>query len=502
MVTPAAGGNVTHSSYWDAIFELGFDPENGRVSDEHACRRIETVYGFNQLLSDRVETDRELASTYGDLRAMLSSLDAGNLYELMPFSDPDGLKRAIGIGGRSQKNLYRLHLYDPGAGQDWDFGDHAERRVPDNLYHFGDFDFRTFIKPVSKSRFRFFSDLRINMDDLSAVIIPRMLTAILTVVSQHAAAVDPPPAYLTHKFSLNQASLKVMAGLVHDFPDFLATITQYFEIENIVSTISPADEGAQNIDLRVRIKRHAFAKHYPEIGAMLERIDGLVFINGRIFNNQDRLMGYIELDSARDLFGLQYRILKGRFLPLDGSRSAGNPAGISLIAPSLSQFYAEFDIHLDMVGLNLHVSSLQVPIDYFLGGPELQLKTCLLQPPDDIKAGGRAFGFLPLWLIDILIPSNVEKITHDFFQAIATANNGNGSMFEVEGLRRESTNYLLIGTGAEVLANGTIKLGFNLQRWIAGDQQELISEIRAFNTELWQAFYRDYQKAKMKRGCQ
>ena len=33
MVSPALGDDVTAPSYWDAIFELGYDPETGRVSD-------------------------------------------------------------------------------------------------------------------------------------------------------------------------------------------------------------------------------------------------------------------------------------------------------------------------------------------------------------------------------------------------------------------------------------------------------------------------------------
>ena len=503
LVSPVLGDDVAGPSYWDAIFELGYDPATGRVSDERACRRIEMVYGFNQLVSNHAEADQELAATYRDLRAMLSSLDAGNLYELLPYTDTDSLWRAIGIGGRSQKDLYRLREFDPGAGEEWTFGGTAGRRASDDLYRLGDFDFRTFIKPVSKNRYRFFSDLEISTDDLSAVLIPRMVTAILTTASQHAAAADDPPGHLERKVPLNQASLKVLAGLALDFPDFLRTITRFFTIDNIVSSISPADDGSQNVDFRVRINRKTFAKYYPEIGAMLERLDGMVYINGRIFDTRNRLMGYIELDSAHDLFVLQYRILKGRFLPLDDSRLTGNPAGISLIEQALTQFYAEFDIHLDMVGLNLNVASLTVPVDYLFGDRVLHLKTCLLQPPDSIKVGGWAFGFLPLWLIDMLIPSNIEKITSDFFQAMALANDGSGSMIEFEGLPQVlSRNHLLISAEAEVLANGTIKLGFNLQRRFARNQQELIAEFRTFKTELWEAFYRDYIKVKKQRGCQ
>ena len=120
-----------------------------------------------------------------------------------------------------------------------------------------------------------------------------------------------------------------------------------------------------------------------------------------------------------------------------------------------------------------------------------------------VQADGRVFGFLPLWLIDILIPSNVEKITRDFFQALAMGNDGQGGSIEFAGLQRAPLiNGLLISADAEALSNGTIKLGFSLQRRFAKEQQKLIAELNAFKEQLLSAFYQDYQKVKKGRGCQ
>jgi len=170
---------------------------------------------------------------------------------------------------------------------------------------------------------------------------------------------------------------------------------------------------------------------------------------------------------------------------------------------ALTQFYAEFDIHFNIVGLHLDVLSLEVPIDCRLNGHGVDLKAGLLQPPDTVQADGRAFGFLPLWLIDILIPSNVEKITSDFFQTLAMGNDGQGGRIELAGLPPdESKNSLFIYADAEAFANGTITLGFNLQRRFAAEQKNLIAELRAFKEQLWNAFYQDYLKLNKERGCQ
>ena len=503
MVSPALGDNVPGPTYWDAVFELGYNPGDGRSRDDLACRRIEMVYDFSRLVSNHMEADQALAATYGDLRSMLSSLDAGNLYDLLPYTDTEGRGRAIGISGRSQGNTYHLSEYDPGGGNQLTLGVNAGGGSSDGLQRFGDMDFRTSIRPASQDRYRFMAGLQIFTDDLSAVIIPRMVSAALTVAWHHAARAEDPPGHLARMFALNRPSLNVIGGFAFEFPVLFQTITQFFFFFNIVSSITPNQDGSQSFDFRIRINRKAIAKKYPEIGEMLEILKGMVYFNGRIFDDQNRLMGLVEFDSAQDLFVLQCRILEGRILTMDGMRAVGNPIGISLTDQALRQFYAEFDIHLNIVGLHLDVLSLEVPIDYRLNGHGVDLKACLLQPPGTVQANGRAFGFLPLWLIDILIPSNVAKITSDFFQVLAMGNDGQGGKIELAGLQRAPLkNSLLISADAEALSNGTIKLGFNLQRRFARDQQELIAEIYAFKTELWNAFYRDYQKVKKQRGCQ
>ena len=501
-VSPALGANNYGRSYWDAIFELGYDPATEQTSDMRACRRIETAYEFTRLVSGHTEADRELAEAYREMRERLSSLDAGNLYDMLPYKATGSSWRAIGINGRSQKSLYRLSAYDPGVDQDIIPPVNGSRGISGDLRHFGDFNFRTFLTPVAKSNYRLNAGLGFYTDELPAVIIPRIVASILTVAFQHAASTDIPPKRLARKYALNQPSLRVLAGFVADFPDFSATILRFFEIENIVTATSQSKAGAQRYDFRIRIQREAFAESYPEIHATLKRLDGLFHIKGRVFDMQDRLLGYVDLDTGNDLLILQLRLLKDRLLPLDGSGRPGNPAGISLTVPGLTQLYAELDIHIDMVGLKLDVVSLTVPIEYFPDSRGLNLKVCLVQPPDVVHAGGRAFGFLPLWLIDVLIPSNVQEITGDFFQAMAVANDGRGSVLEFEGSAGvDGKNLFLTKAEAEVLSNGTIKMGFNMQRRFAREQQKLIAELNQFDDQLRKAFYRDYQRIKPSRGC-
>jgi hypothetical protein len=92
---------------------------------------------------------------------------------------------------------------------------------------------------------------------------------------------------------------------------------------------------------------------------------------------------------------------------------------------------------------------------------------------------------------------------NSFFQTLAKGNDGNGSMIRIDSFSEQALKQsLLLNTDAEVLANGTLKLGFNLQRKFFSMPPELLVEIQAFKKQLWNALYHDFQRIKAKRGYQ
>ena len=100
--------SISAQSYWDAIFQLGYDPFTQQVSSKRACQRINTLYDLRVRVSDHLEVDPELQSKIQDLHSRLTSLDGANLYDIMPYSDQVGLWRGVGIGGSSKSQSYQL----------------------------------------------------------------------------------------------------------------------------------------------------------------------------------------------------------------------------------------------------------------------------------------------------------------------------------------------------------------------------------------------------------
>jgi hypothetical protein len=158
---------------------------------------------------------------------------------------------------------------------------------------------------------------------------------------------------------------------------------------------------------------------------------------------------------------------------------------------------------IDLLGLTIGIDGLSLELEYAFKEPGPRLEVRLVQPPDKLWAGGRLLHVFPIWLVDMLMPSSTEKILNDFFHTLAMSNRGRGAEVSVgsfpNSLRKE---VLWVRTRGDVLSNGAIKLGFNLQRQLLAEDEELLQEAAVLRKELWTAFDQDFKRIRSQGWCQ
>ena len=495
--------DLSAQSYWDAIFELGYEPKTQKVDHARACLRIEGIHRFRELILDRLAAKQDLLIKMRDLDSRITSLDVANVYDFLPYSDADGLWRAIGVRGQSDFNAYRLNMIDPDI-ENWLNSSTADYTgIAGDQDHFGDIGLGIFIRPLRTDTFKFFTEARLYLADIPAANVMRVINAMLITTWAYAAGVANLPTEITEKNALDRQGVKILNGISNDFPDFFQITSRFCNIENIVSSNNKNAEDSLTFNIRVRLNREAFTIHYPELGKLLEKWREIVKFKARIFDKQNQLMGMVELDSINNLFIMQFRILSDRFIPMRDNVILKINNGFRLTGAGSTQFKIVCDIHLNIVGMQLKIDTLPVVLDYRHSDAGPHLKARLIQAPQKIEAGGSVYGIIPVWMVDLLIPSNVQEIMNSFFQTLAMGNGGTGSMIMIYSFpERASKQSFLLHTDAEVLANGTLKLGFNLQRKFFAMPPELLVEIRAFKKQLWNALYHDFQRIKTQRGYQ
>ena len=495
--------DLSAQSYWDAIFELGYEPITQKADHALACRRIEDIHRFRELISDNLTADRDLLIKLRDLDSRITSLDVANVYDFLPYSDADGVWRAIGVRGQSDFNAYRLNVVDPDIEEWLNSSTDDGTGIAGSQHHFGDIGLGIFIRPLRKDTFKFLTEARLYLDDIPAANVMRVINGMLTITWAYAAGAANLPTEIIEENALNRQGIKILNGISNDFPDFFRVTSQYCHIENIVSSNNKNAENSLAFNIRARLNREALSIHYPEVGKLLEKWREIVKFKAHIFDNHGQLMGMVDLDSINNLFTLQFRIRNDRFIPMHDKEILKTNNGFSLTGAGFTQFKIVCDIHLNIVGMQLTIDTLPVILDYRHsdGGPDLKAR--LAQVPRKIEAGGSVYGVIPVWMVDLLIPSNVQEIMNSFFQTLAMGNDGNGSMIRIYSFPEQTSKQsFLLHTDAAVLANGTLKLGFNLQRKFFALPPEFLVEIRAFKKQLWNALYHDFQRIKTHRGYQ
>ena len=487
--------DLSAQSYWDAIFKLGYEPITQKVDYALACRRIEDIHRFRQLISQHLTADQDLLNKIRDLDSRITSLDVSNVYDFLPYSDADGVWRAIGIRGQSDLNVYRLDVFDPNIEGWLNFSNADDTSITGSRDHFGDMGFGIFIRPVRKDTFQLIAGAQLNLDDIPAANIMRVVDAILATTWTYAGGAANQSIGAIKKSALYRPNEEVLKGISIDFPNLFWIITQYCDIESIISPNKPNNRDSLGFNIRVRLIPEAFSRQYPQFGKLLKSWREVVKFKARIFDKDGDLMGVVSLDSKKNLFTLQFRTSSDRFLPMQQDRTLKRNNGFSLTAEGSSQFRIDCDFHLNIVGMQIKIDALPVLLAYRQsdGGPHL--KAHLAQVPQKINASGSVYGVIPVWLVDLLIPSNVQDIMDVFFQTLTTGDDGNGSLLRIYSISQQASKQsVFLETDAAVLANGTIKMGFNLQRKFFAVPPQLLVEIRTFKNQLWNAFYHDYRR--------
>ena len=496
-------GNTSAESYWDAVFELGFDPKIQQVDRKLACNRIEKIFQLNALISDNLVIDEKLPVTPGQLQSRMTSLDVGNLHGLLPYSDSESQWRGVGIRGQSHVTSYNLSIIDPEIKewlQSWKKGHPAKWAAAE---HFGDIALRSIVRPSPNDTYRFVTEGQLNLGDLPAINLTRVIDSALIALWRQASGSVDPPGHLLAELPLDEHSKQMVIGFARDFPNLFKEIDPYIIIERIVSPNSLRGNAGVLFDLKSRFNADAFANDYPEFGKLIKKMRGAIHMRAQAFDDTGQPLAVIEVDSIKNLLNVQFLTANGHLFPLSQNVQYKMADGFNFIDKGISQFHIKCDVQINIVGLRSSIEGLKFAFEYLNKDQGPAIKVNFSETPKAVVAGGHAFGFLPVWFIDILIPSNVENLTSHFLRTLANSSEGLGAKIEFGSFQGESAkNNLYLFTEADVLANGIIKLGFNLQRQMQIDQEKIAAEIRKFRKIIWTALYQDYHMAALRKGSQ
>ena len=480
-----ASAEASSPSYWDAVFQVGYDPATGAMSQAAYLGRMRRLGAYLDVVQQGVTADPSVDDVLGKTRLRIAGLDARTLYEVMPCEDPESAWRGIGLRGGIRDGAYRVELGDPEI--------LAWRRQRDSprldawgpQQQFGDTGFRGFLLPGSGKTLQFSSELQVHLGGFPAGNLVRAACRFLDITGRKVrrAAEGGGPGR-----GLDAA---VLDAFEDDFPALYATLTKYLEIQSVVEAYDP--DGAVRYDLRLALHEKALKRQYPALARALLRAGKVLGSESRLTDDADRTLLWVTRNRDRTVMRLRARMLGDLLLPLDPSEG-GREHALDLQSRAPRTLKSRADYELNLIGARLEIHGLCADVTYTFQDAGSRLEARVTKPPERIETKGFVLGFLPVWLVNLAIPSNLEQMTARFFTTLAEGREGKGLSL-VSGCPPEPAlqrNYYL-QLETELRSNGALNFGFNLYRKITGGRSALKQDMDDMGRELWEAFKEDNQ---------
>jgi hypothetical protein len=163
----------------------------------------------------------------------------------------------------------------------------------------------------------------------------------------------------------------------------------------------------------------------------------------------------------------------------------------SLVDIRQAHFTLSMSSLLNISGLKLHVEELPMLLVLNQDQAGGLMRLAMASVPKKVVVDGALYGFLPVWAIDLVIPSNLEELTRNFVEVMATGKNGEGMSMQLVAPRDAKPQRVCADAKVRLMSNGLIKLGMDLQAKLGFRDEKVQQDFHKFVANSTLAFEQD-----------
>ena len=469
-------------SYWSVIDELGFDESQPAAVRAQAHRRLYALAQHMAWLEPGVQGTDALQQLLDIDDGRVTTLDIGELYSRLPYGPEGDEWRGVGLWGEFQAERYHVRLADPALAAWCREGGLGLPGPPSPGPAFGRIGARFFVRPVDASRHRLHAQSLMACGGMNPGRWPWMLHRMANVTEARVRQ-----AVAAEGRGIEAVNAALVRGFVADFPHTSEFLGSFLEAEEVVTAVWP-DQSIE-CDVRLKLDFKALKKRYPRLARLLKRSTKTFGLTYRLEDQEGRVLATAERHGADRFLRLRFRIKGGCLVPLDATGEEGT---FDLLQPGDQVFTLYTTIRMRLTGIRVGVVDWPVRCRYQMSeiGPELRF--VLREMPGAIDASGRFLGFVPLWLVDLVIPSNLEAMTRGFVANLVNGRDGQGVCTSSGVLKSEAGYSVWHQSDAEVRSNGMIQFSLDIANRMVGQVSLLITEARDLQRAIWGAFMADF----------
>lgn len=482
--------------FWNVMMQLG---GKGKAREKKAYGAIEDFIRYTKASLYHTEFSKE-AQDYRDLYDRdLSTFDIEDIYETLPYQLEESKWKGSHHYEENQKGKVLVSLKDPEISTWLNLSQHQQKAPWKKVKNLGDSDQRFYVTPRKGTNgdlhFEAYFFERMGLGNINTNEILMGLRALLTYMERGVREVPEgftPTSEMKSKFTgLSRGELYVMDQFREDMPSLYDRVTRYVDIKGVSIPMEHKGVKYCRFNLHLSLKMDGLKKDFPKIYRYLLRIRGLFEIKSRMYSEQGYYMGFMKFSTTSFTYHFSYCMKDGRFLPSSTSWEPVDFKGYSPWDLGTQKNTFHNDVQVRVNGIRMIIRNIKLYQTYTHKKDTTSIDFLLKDTPIIQKVDGSAYGIVPVWLIDLLLPSNLETLMKDFFQALAKGRQGQGWFLKIQ-THSTPNNRIDMAVGSEILSNGIIKIGLKIAADILIPDRETSQEIASFGKVFWHAFVSDY----------
>lgn len=495
-----ASDGVEKKPFWEGFMELGYQGKNKKVNPKKAYQNIDEALAFTKAVLYHYQFDPKTYKFIEEVRGQLSSLDINQLYDFLPGRNSSTKWRGLGIKGTRESKNFEIKLQDPRLSR-WMGGVNMSsfhQWVP--LKKMGDSALRVFARPGKEAGYLFHTEIQSHFGKIHPQgVFQGFETMIKNLEKVAYQGATPPAPFLVKNPLATKADQRVLYQAFRDFPKLYQVFSTYTNVRSIVEAKSNRDGKYIKVGLKFKIDIGAFKDKFPLITQVWGNFKELALLRWRVYDAKGHLMFLVNINLKDFSVHLQFLAKDGRVLRCKAPWVPVSLQGFALSDFQDEKFKSMVDAKVTAKGLTLIIRALTVKLHYKNSPTGPNLFVHFNTPPSVSKVEGALFGVIPVWLIDLLIPSNLEAIIKDFIQKLAQGNFGRGFTIEIEAVEVQGEHRFRLLSNGSVTANGIVRLALAFQDASSLADPVFYKEVLRFLRLFWHAFVADYYRHRYRK---
>ncbi|MEK7487082.1 MAG: hypothetical protein AABZ60_22365 [Planctomycetota bacterium] len=407
--------------------------EEKQENQENPSSVAETFFLFVQNLQFHKDFEKE----YDRVLDAIFSGDLARFYSAL-YPTPRARIRELRFYGIPKEGAYTFYL-----------GDHRPEKR-------GETQLKIQLKQENELRYVLKTSLELFLPDHPIDTLPQVLDRFYENLLQ------PAKQQLFQKGLHSKNDTETLWRVKHSYPYLYELIHHYV---SLYSLMAPEKEIPQKVDICGTVNWVRLQHDYPKLTEWMQKFRRVMNSHITFQDEDNRILTYWNMNSRELTLRSKFAIDFDGLVPMNDRTEVGMNYGFKLQELKAYDFFADFLLDLNVLGLQIEIKNLKAHLHLTLNPQEGRL-TYEFLPDCDVSVQGNLLYFLPKGMIDMLLPSNIEELIKNFIGELIREQSAQGGLVitKVENgyLWKIYSKQHLLNNGFLQIAANFVRLKFNL----------------------------------------